>query len=103
MIEEETLNKLELIQALKDKANLPRQEAYEVVDLFFSGLTDAFKNCERVEIRGFCSFFVKNYKPYIGRNPKTGEKVQIPAKRLPFFKCGKELKERVDYAGNRLK
>ena len=93
---EKVLNKLELIQALKDRANLPRQEAYEVVDLFFSEMTKAFIKGERVEIRGFCSFFVKDYKPYIGRNPKTGKKVHIPAKRLPFFKCGKELKERVD-------
>jgi len=51
---------------------------------------------ERVEIRGFCSFFIKDYEGYTGRNPKTGEKVQIPTKRLPFFKCGKELKGRVD-------
>jgi integration host factor subunit beta len=94
------LNKLELIQALKEKANLSRQEAYEIVDLFFSEMTNAFIKGERVEIRGFCSFFTKNYKPYTGRNPKTGEKVQIPAKRLPFFKCGKELKERVDYPAN---
>ena len=94
------MNKLELIQALKEKANLPRQEASAVVDMFFSEMTNAFIKGERVEIRGLCSFFVKNYKPYIGRNPKTGEKVQIPAKRLPFFKCGKELKERVDYPVN---
>lgn len=52
---------------------------------------------DRVEIRGFCSFFVKQYDPYIGRNPKTGKKVQIAAKKLPFFKPGKELKEQVDY------
>ncbi len=90
------MNKLELIQALKDKAKLPRHEASAVVEMFFSGLTDAFIKGERVEIRGLCSFFTKHYKPYTGRNPKTGEKVPIPAKRLPFFKCGKELKERVD-------
>ena len=52
---------------------------------------------ERVEIRGVCSFYVKNYKSYTGRNPKTGEKVTIRPKKLPFFKSGKELKERVDY------
>jgi integration host factor subunit beta len=50
-----------------------------------------------VEIRGLCSFFVKEYKSYTGRNPKTGEKVTISPKKLPFFKSGKELKERVDY------
>jgi integration host factor subunit beta len=100
IIRNKILNKLELIQALREKANLPRQEAYEVVDLFFSEMVTAFIKGERVEIRGFCSFFTKNYKPYTGRNPKTGEKVQIPPKRLPFFKCGKELKERVDYPAN---
>ena len=52
---------------------------------------------ERVEIRGLCSFYVKHYKSYTGRNPKSGEKVVINPKRLPFFKAGKELKERVDY------
>jgi len=90
------LNRLELIQALKDKANLPRQEAHEAVELFFSEMANAFIKGERVEIRGLCTFFVKKYEGYTGRNPKTGEKVQISAKRLPFFKCGKELKERVD-------
>ena len=94
------MNKLELIQALKDKAKLPRQEAYEIVDLFFSEMTNAFTKGERVEIRGLRTFFIKDYKGYTGRNPKTGEKVPIPAKRLPFFKCGKELKERVDYPAN---
>jgi integration host factor subunit beta len=54
-------------------------------------------NGERIEIRGLWSFFIKEYSGYTGRNPKSGEKVQIPAKRLPFFKPGKELKERVDY------
>jgi len=97
------LNKLELIQALKDKAKLPRQEAYEAVELFFSEMTNAFIKGERVEIRGLCTFFVKDYKGYTGRNPKTGEKVPIPAKRLPFFKCGKELKERVDSSLKRKK
>ncbi len=90
------MNRLELIQKLKDKANLPRQEASAVIDLFFSEMTNAFIKGERVEIRGLCTFFVKKYEGYTGRNPKTGEKVQISAKRLPFFKCGKELKERVD-------
>ncbi|OGR11322.1 MAG: integration host factor subunit beta [Desulfobacterales bacterium RIFOXYA12_FULL_46_15] len=91
------MNKLELISALKDRANLTKSEAAEVIKLFFDSLSDAFKNGDRVEIRGFCSFHIKKYKTYTGRNPKTGQKVTIPPKRLPFFKCGKELKERVDY------
>ena len=91
------MNKLELISGLKDRANLTKSEAADVINLFFDSLSDAFKNGDRVEIRGFCSFHIKKYKSYTGRNPKTGQKVTIPPKRLPFFKCGKELKERVDY------
>jgi integration host factor subunit beta len=59
-------------------------------------MIDALANGDRVEIRGLCSFYVKKYKAYTGRNPKTGEQVKIKPKKLPFFKCGKELKERVD-------
>ena len=91
------MNKLELISALKDEANISKMEAAEVVQIFFSSMADALANGERVEIRGLCSFFVKNYKSYTGRNPKTGEKVTIKPKKLPFFKAGKELKERVDF------
>ncbi len=91
------MNKLELIYTLKDRSNLTKAEAAEVIRIFFDSLSQAFVKGERVEIRGFCSFHIKEYKSYTGRNPKTGQKVMIPPKRLPFFKCGKELKERVDY------
>lgn len=91
------MNKLELISTLKDRANLTKSEAADVIKIFFDSLSDAFVKGERVEIRGLCSFHIKEYKSYVGRNPKTGQKVEIPPKRLPFFKCGKELKERVDY------
>ena len=90
------MNKLELIQLLKDTAELSKSEATDVVDIFFNEMTNALANGNRVEIRGLCSFFVKDYGAYIGRNPKTGEKVKIAPKKLPFFKPGKELKERVD-------
>ena len=88
---------IHIIVSLKEKANLTKAEAAEVIRLFFDSLAEAFVKGERVEIRGLCSFHIKEYKSYTGRNPKTGQKVQIPPKRLPFFKCGKELKERVDY------
>ena len=91
------MNKLELISTLKERADLTKAEAAEVTKIFFDSLTDSFIKGERVEIRGLCSFHIKEYKSYVGRNPKTGQKVEIPPKRLPFFKCGKELKERVDY------
>jgi integration host factor subunit beta len=91
------MNKLELNQALKQAANLSKSEATAVVDIFFNGMTNALAKGDRVEIRGLCSIFVKEYGAYIGRNPKTGEQVKIAPKKLPFFKPGKELKERVDY------
>lgn len=90
------MNKLELISALKTKTNISKPEAARIIQIFFDSMADAMAQEERVEIRGLCSFFVKHYKSYTGRNPKTGEKVLINPKKLPFFKSGKELKERVD-------
>ncbi|BBO76219.1 integration host factor subunit beta [Desulfosarcina widdelii] len=91
------MNKMELIEALSDSdALLSKSTAADIVKLFFDEMTNALANGDRVEIRGFCSFFVKEYKGYIGRNPKTVEQVNIAPKKLPFFKPGKELKERVD-------
>jgi integration host factor subunit beta len=90
------MNKLDLISELKTEANISKQEAARVVQLFFDNMAEAMARGERVEIRGLCSFFVKNYKSFTGRNPKTGEKVTIKPKRLPFCKSGQELKERVD-------
>ncbi len=92
------MNKLELISALKTEANISKSEAAKVIQIFFDRMADALAVGERVEIRGLCSFFVKEYKAYTGRNPKTGEKVLIQPKKLPFFKSGKELRERVDTA-----
>jgi len=90
------MNKLDLIEALKQETDLTKNEATAVVSLFFNEMLNALTNGDRVEIRGLCSFYVKKYKSYTGRNPKTGEQVKIKPKKLPFFKCGKELKERVN-------
>ncbi len=90
------MNRSELIDTLKDRVIVSRKEAEQLVDIFFGSITSTLLNDERVEIRGFGSFTVKKYKPYIGRNPKSGSKIQVPSKRLPFFKVGKELKELVD-------
>ena len=90
------MNNLGLVEALKQTSGLTKNEAVAVVDAFFNEMSKALAKGARVEIRGLCSFYVKQYKAYTGRNPKTGEPVNIQAKRLPFFKCGKELKERVD-------
>ena len=91
------MNKLELIKTLKDKCQISKKEAAAVVDLFFNKMANALAEGDRVEIRGLCSFYVKKYKAYAGRNPRTGERVQVSSKKLPFFKCGKALKDRVDY------
>jgi integration host factor subunit beta len=89
------MNKRDIIEALRDEAGLTKEKAMDVVDMFFATISEALAKDDRVEIRGLCSFYVKNYKPYSGRNPKTGEKVSIPSKKLPFFKCGKELKDKI--------
>ncbi|MCX5881727.1 MAG: integration host factor subunit beta [Deltaproteobacteria bacterium] len=91
------MNKLELISALKTRTDIAKSEAAKVVEVFFDNMADTLAGGDRVEIRGLCSFYVKEYKSYTGRNPKTGEKVVIKPKKLPFFKSGKELKERVNY------
>jgi integration host factor subunit beta len=91
------MNKADLANALSEANGLTKVEAKAIVDVFFYEMADALTRDERVEIRGFCSFFVKQYSAYVGRNPKTGATVQISPKKLPYFKCGKELKDRVDY------
>jgi len=91
------MNKLKLIDALKEECRISKAEAVAVVDLFFGSMSESLAKGDRVEIRGLCSFYVKEYKSYQGRNPKTGASVEVAPKKLPFFKCGKELKERVDY------
>ena len=90
------MNKADLIEALQNQALISKNKAETVVNLFINEITNALASGDRVDIRGLCSFCVKNYKAYTGRNPKTGEEIQIKSKKLPFFKCGKELKERVD-------
>lgn len=90
------MNKSELIEALSKKEDLTEKKAIELVNLIFRGFTDELKKDGRIEIRGFGSFMVRQYEAYTGRNPKTGKNIKVAPKRLPFFKVGKELKERVD-------
>jgi integration host factor subunit beta len=90
------MNQLELVETLKNEIGIGKNEAKAAVKLFFNSLAKALINGDRVEIRGMFTFYVKEYKGYTGRNPKTGEKVEIRPKKLPFFKAGKNLKEWVD-------
>jgi len=89
--------KLELIRALKKETKLNKIDARNVVEIFFEEMAKALANGDKVEIRGLFSFYVKHYKAYIGRKPKTGEQVKVKPKKLPVFRVGKELKRRVDY------
>jgi integration host factor subunit beta len=90
------MNKSNLIAVLAAKKNLTGKQAIEIVDLVFNGFNEALKNDGRIEIRGFGSFSVRKYKSYKGRNPRTGDAVNVKPKRLPYFKVGRELKKRVD-------
>ena len=90
------MNRSDLINELKNQTLLSRKDAEKFVETFFGAISDTLMKNDRVEIRGFGSFTVKKYKPYVGRNPKTGTKISVPPKKLPFFKVGKELKEMVD-------
>jgi len=91
------MTKSDIINTLHHETDLTKKEATIVVDTFFNEIANALSKDDRVEIRGLGSFHVRKYKAYTGRNPKTSEKVRIKPKKLPFFKCGKELRERVDY------
>ena len=90
------MNKSGLIEALSAKENLTEKKAIDVVNLVFKGFTDELKKGGRIEIRGFGSFVMSEYNAYKGRNPKTGNAVNVKPKKAPFFKVGRELKKRVD-------
>ncbi len=93
------MNKSELIEVVAEKSQIGQVKSEEVIDLFFSQVSDALLHGGRVEIRGFGAFSVKDYEGYTGRNPKTGEKIQVDPKRLPVWRTGTDLKKRVDYHG----
>ncbi len=95
------MTKSELIDAVSEKTSVTKSRAELVVNCIFDSMTDALRNGEGIEIRGFGSFTVRQYRPYSGRNPRTGSSVHVSSKRLPFFKVGKELKEMVNAAGDK--
>lgn len=90
------MNKSELIERLAQKSDLGHLQAEDVVNLMFDKMRISLTSGRRIEIRGFGSFVVKDYESYWGRNPKTGEKIWVQPKRLPAFKVGKELRERLN-------
>jgi integration host factor subunit beta len=90
------MTKADLIRALSKRMEMPVKTAEEAVNTVFGQMTTALAKGDRVEIRGFGSFTVKDYEGYTGRNPKTGQRVEVKPKKLPFFKVGKELRELAD-------
>ncbi len=94
--EEGSMTKSDLIEVVATKLNLPKGKAEHIVNCIFDSMEESLRKGERIEIRGFGSFEIRHYKDYEGRNPRTGAPVKVQPKRLPFFKVGKELKERVN-------
>lgn len=90
------MNKSELIEALAQDIGIPHREAAAITNTVIDTMTDALGRGESIEIRGFGSFVIKQYGSYEGRNPKTGKKIKVSPKKLPFFKVGKDLREQVN-------
>ncbi len=93
------MTKTDLIRVLAARHHATFQKAEEVVNLFFGEMAEALLEGDRVEIRGFGSFSMREYESYTGHNPKTKEKIQVKPKRLPFFKASRELLSRLNGAG----
>ncbi len=90
------MTKAELVAQVAVQLSLTKKQTERIVDMFFSSIVDALQRGEKVELRGFGSFRVRHRPPRKGRNPKTGAHVAISAKRVPFFKAGKDLRELVN-------
>ncbi|HXY26088.1 MAG TPA: HU family DNA-binding protein [Candidatus Acidoferrum sp.] len=91
-----TLTKANLIEEVLNITELPRKESETIVETVFDCIIQALQKGEKIEIRGFGSFRTRERRGRVGRNPKTGEKVEVPAKKIPFFKPSKELKDFVN-------
>jgi integration host factor subunit beta len=90
------MTKSELIDAIVAREGYPRRHVEITINTIFDSMAEALSRSERIEVRGFGNFTVRDYDAYIGRNPKSGEAVQVPKKRMPFFRVGKDLNERIN-------
>ena len=90
------MNKTNLIKQVSERNKIQLNVAKVIVDTIFNGMSESLEKGERIEIRGFGTFVVRHYRAYKGRNPKTGGIVDVPPKKLPYFKVGKELRELVN-------
>ena len=96
-----TMTKADLVEDVIKVTRLPRKESEQIVEIVFDSIISALQTGDKIEIRGFGSFRTRERRGRIGRNPKTGEKVEVPAKRIPFFKPSKELKDYVNSEASR--
>ena len=92
------MNKSELAETLSEQMGLPLKETTSIISTILDTMTNTLVAGENIELRGFGSFTVRHYDSYIGRNPKTGKETEVKSKKLPFFKVGKELREKVNEA-----
>ncbi len=99
MTKQPTLTKADLIEEVLRITELPRKESETIVETIFDSIIESLQKGDKIEIRGFGSFRTRQRRGRVGRNPKTGEKVEVPAKKIPFFKPSKELKDFVNNAG----
>jgi integration host factor subunit beta len=98
MTKQPTLTKADLIEEVLRITELPRKESETIVETIFDSIIQSLQNGQKIEIRGFGSFRTRERRGRVGRNPKTGAKVEVPAKKIPFFKPSKELKDFVNGA-----
>lgn len=87
------MTKADLVEEVAKQVEVPKKDAEKIVKTIFDSITTALHRGEKIELRGFGSFRLRERKARIGRNPKTGETVNVPSKKVPYFKAGKELKE----------
>lgn len=90
------MTKAELVDAVARAVQLTKKQAEAIVNIVFDSIVDSLRSGEKIELRGFGSFRLRSRKSRTGRNPKTGEKVEVPSKKIPYFKPGKELKELIN-------
>jgi integration host factor subunit beta len=94
------MTKADLINKISEEANITRVKAETVINTIFDSMVEALVKGDRIEIRGFGSFVNRQYEAYKGRNPRTGEVIEVKEKQLPFFKVGKELKDSINDPNN---
>jgi integration host factor subunit beta len=94
-----TMTKADLVEEVTKLGDLTRRDSEVIVETIFDSVIGALRSGDKIEIRGFGSFRIRQRKPRIGRNPKTGTKVEVPAKKVPYFKPSKELRDLVNPSG----